>query len=145
MTGETPSGPTEDAPPANPTGEVPQSADEPTGTDLSVTEAESYIAADSARPVTEFPASPPPTKVSAEDGGFNALWSMLNRSLFFDYFAHVADRKFVDPDPRVRVQKHRSDHPRWYWFAVVADTVVKIATVVIFVGVATALAIKIIA
>lgn len=70
---------------------------------------------------------------------------MLNRSLFFDYFAHVADRKFLDADPRVRVQKQRQEHPFWYGFAIVADTVVKAATVVIVVTVATALAVKIIA
>lgn len=83
--------------------------------------------------------------LKTEDGGFNALWSLLNRSLFFDYFMHVAEHRFLDSDVQVRVQKQKKDHPKWYWFAITMDSIVKIATTAIFLGVTTALAIKVIA
>lgn len=107
---------------------------------------DTFIDRDSVQPAPRTPSEParyvaPPNQ---DDTGFNALWSLLNWSIFIDYFCYVGDKHYLDPEPEVRFQKHRLAHPRWYMFAVVLDTILKCLIVLLILIVLFSLAWKVI-
>ncbi|MCS3426762.1 hypothetical protein [Leucobacter aridicollis] len=100
----------------------------------------------SVTPAPRTPQEPQPYRSppSQDDTGFNALWSLLNWSIFIDYFCYVGDKHYLDSDAQVRFQKHRTNHPGWYYIAVILDTILKVFIVALILIVLFSLALKVI-
>ncbi|HEU5187059.1 MAG TPA: hypothetical protein VFT87_01005 [Candidatus Saccharimonadales bacterium] len=57
--------------------------------------------------------------------GFNFLSSLLQATLFFDYFEHVAAKTYVGERIDLKVVKLKSLHPRFYKWAIRCDLAVR--------------------
>lgn len=76
------------------------------------------------------------------DSGVNIVNSFVNRTVFFDYFRHVANKRFPEMDAKERVQALVQAEPGFYKRSIWSDYALKITTTLIVVGLATALFIK---
>lgn len=84
----------------------------------------------------------PSTENGLPDSGVNIVNSFVNRTVFFDYFRHVANKRFPELDAKERVQALVQAEPGFYKRSIWSDYVLKIATTLIVVGLATALFVK---
>lgn len=62
------------------------------------------------------------------DNGVSIVHSFVNRTVFFDYFRHVAHKRFPDKPPEARVQALTEAEPGFYKRSIVSDYVLKITT-----------------
>lgn len=62
------------------------------------------------------------------DNGVSIVHSFVNRTVFFDYFRHVAHKRFPDLPPEARVQALTEAEPKFYKRSIVSDYALKIAT-----------------
>lgn len=83
----------------------------------------------------------PETRVPVENGGggapregYHFLHSMLNRSVFFDYFVHVAHARYAGKDPEPKVRKLIQDSRRLYQLVIALDIGVRILVATILIG-----------
>lgn len=76
------------------------------------------------------------------DSGVNIVNSFVNRTVFFDYFRHVANKRFPEMHPKERVQALVQLEPGFYKRSIWSDYALKVTTTVIVVGLATALFFK---
>ncbi|GAB3621219.1 hypothetical protein GCM10027417_24800 [Glutamicibacter endophyticus] len=73
------------------------------------------------------------------DSGVNIVNSFVNRTVFFDYFRHVANKRFPDKAPAERVQELVRAEPKFYNRTIWSDYILKITTSAVVIGLATAL------
>jgi hypothetical protein len=64
---------------------------------------------------------------SAEQG-MSIVHSFVNRTVFFDYFRHVAHKRFPEIPPDARVQSLTEAEPSFYMRSIISDYVLKIVT-----------------
>lgn len=65
---------------------------------------------------------------SPSENGINIINSFINRTVFFDYFRHVAHKRFPDHSPEDRVEKLTTSRPDLFNRAMNADHVLKLVT-----------------
>ncbi|WP_336857199.1 hypothetical protein [Sinomonas albida] len=61
------------------------------------------------------------------DSNIKLVSSFVNRTYFFDYFRHIAVRKFPNLSPHERVHALAQQHKRFYWTCIALDIGLKIA------------------
>jgi hypothetical protein len=65
---------------------------------------------------------------SVSENGINIINSFINRTVFFDYFRHVAHKRFPDLEPDERVESLIRTNPKLYERAMNSDHVLKLVT-----------------
>lgn len=65
---------------------------------------------------------------SPSENGINIINSFINRTVFFDYFRHVAHKRFPELRPEERVEKLTTSRPELFNRAMNADHVLKMVT-----------------
>lgn len=96
-------------------------------------EAEQILSSTRLDPQTHLPQSVEQTSPSKEPG-FDFLHSLLKRSVFFDYFVHVAQARYAGRDPEPKVRKLVQDSRRFYRLMIVLDVALRGAVTVVLVG-----------
>lgn len=66
--------------------------------------------------------------------GYQFLHSMLNRSVFFDYFVHVAHARFAGKDPEPKVRKLSQEAKFLYWLLISLDIAFRLVVATVLVG-----------
>jgi len=79
---------------------------------------------------------------SPSENGINIINSFINRTVFFDYFRHVAHKRFPDLHPEERVEKLTTSRPDLFNRAMDADHVLKLVTSYAIIAAALALVAK---
>lgn len=76
------------------------------------------------------------------DGGLNVVHSLINRTIFFDLFRHIANKRFADIPPEDRVRQLAADEPVFYKISKWSDYGVRVLTVIAVVSLAGGLVVK---
>lgn len=88
------------------------------------------------------PITAPQTANGNADNGVNIINSFVNRTVFFDYFRHVAHKRFPELKGAERVQKLVDIEPKFYRRSILSDYVLKVVTSLAIIGVAACLVVK---
>lgn len=76
------------------------------------------------------------------DNGVSIVHSFVNRTVFFDYFRHVAHKRFPDHPPEARVQALTEAEPGFYKRSIISDYALKVFTSVAIVAIAGMIVVK---
>jgi hypothetical protein len=76
------------------------------------------------------------------DNGVSIVHSFVNRTVFFDYFRHVAHKRFPDKPPEARVQALTEAEPGFYKRSIISDFVLKITTSVAILAIGGLIVVK---
>lgn len=90
----------------------------------------------------EFDPIPSPRNGSTPDNGTNVVESFVNRTVFFDYFRHVAHKRFPDLAPEERVERLIATEPKFYARALRSDHYLKIITTYLTIGLGSLVIVK---
>lgn len=72
--------------------------------------------------------------VDSGDKGLNSLAAVAGRTFFFDYFVHVAERRYGGQSRAPKVRKLISDSRRFYQAVVAADLILRGLTLALFIA-----------
>lgn len=90
----------------------------------------------------EFDPIPSTRNGSNSDNGANVVESFVNRTVFFDYFRHVAHKRFPDLAPEERVERLIATEPKFYARALRSDHYLKIITTYLTIGLGSLVIVK---